>query len=155
MGKVFARKLIDGDVQYVINHMRQADIDELIACGDDVTKAVHFGVGYSSHLWVIERDGKAIAIGGAIPSPVYEGCAVIWMVSTDDISVNPVPVYRAVKCAIKKMLAAYNCLANYVDSRNKDAVEMLRRIGFTIESPVEHGPMRVPFHRFYKVVSDV
>lgn len=142
-------------MEYMAKHARAEDVAEIEACGHRVGDALMYGFRKSVHPWTILRGDRPVAIGGAIQSPLYEDCAIIWLVATDEIDRYPVAIYRAIKYLIDKTLERFKCLANYIDARNKGAVEMLRRLGFTIDEPMAHGPMGLPFHRFYKVVSDV
>lgn len=152
MAKVAVRQSFHADVEFIAEHARQEDIDEIrAASGNTVFDSLRYGLNHSSHCWTITLGDMPVSMCGCIRSPVYPDCATIWMISTESTKAQPVGFYRAAKDCLEKMQAEYPCLANYVDSRNLDAIQFLESLDFTLEREVEKGGGGVPFHKFYKV----
>lgn len=152
MGKVTIRPSFFCDIQLIAEHARQADIDEIKASsGHTVQQSLSYGLAHSSPCWTILMGDVPVSMCGAIQSPKYQDCAVVWMISTEAAADHPLSFYKASKKVLSRIHEKYNCIANYVDSRNDLAVRFLGKLGFTLEGPVVNGLGDVPFHKFFKV----
>jgi hypothetical protein len=132
----------------LVAHMRQADIDECLAMGmTDIRAAVAESVEASVISWTATVDGRVACIFGVTPVTVLGSEGIPWMVGTPLISKHARAFIRMSPLYIAQMLRAYPHLANYVHSRNRQAVAWLKRMGFTIREAVEAstGEMFHPF----------
>lgn len=135
------------DIAEIADSARRADVEEMMACtGASVCAALSYGLQHSLRSWVIEHDGIPLAAVGDTLAAV--GVGVPWMVTTNNITINPRGFLRASKAVLSEALQRHAKLTNYVDARNTDAIRWLSWLGFTIGPAVPYGASRLPFHEF-------
>lgn len=140
--------------------LRQADIDELTAAGnDDPVKALVQSFRMSTMSWaglVIEDGVEHVAcIFGVAPLNLLGGKGVPWLLGTDLIERHGMAFLRRNRKFIPIMMTLYNHLENHVDARNTVAIAWLKWLGFAFDDPVPYGPRQVPFLRFQLRSPDV
>lgn len=146
---VNVRPVQDGDIEHLAARMRQADRDEIAACGrPDPVVALRRCVALSDLLWTATTNDEVACMFGVGPLSLLGGVGTPWMLGTDLITQHPGAFIRHSRPYIAVMLAAYPHLHNYVDARNTRAIRWLKRAGFTVASPVPYGPNKMPFHPF-------
>lgn len=151
MGKVLARMVAPGDVEYLVEHLREADRDEVRASHGaqvDLVRVVRQSVELSSHVFAAERDGRLIALWGFVPLSLLTGVGVPWALGTDEMFRIGPSLTRLAKASLRLMAPVYPTLRNYVDARNTRSVAWLERIGFEIGEAVPYGAAGLPFHPF-------
>ena len=149
MADVLIRELQDGDCEYLAAHLRQADRDEIDACGvEDPLAALCFCAATSTQSWVGTVNGRVACVFGVGAISILGGIGSPWMLGTDDITRHPGAFIKHSLPYIRAMLAAYPRLENHVDARNTKAVRWLKRAGFTLHEPVPYGPKGMLFHPF-------
>ena len=141
------------DIAGIADSARRADIEEMVACtGAPVYSALSYGLQHSLRCWVIEHDGVPLAAVGDTLASI--GVGVPWMVTTNNITLNPRGFLRASKAVLAEAMQRHAKLMNYVDARNTDAIRWLAWLGFTIGPAVPYGASRLPFHEFTLIRSD-
>jgi hypothetical protein len=149
--KVTVRPLQDGDIQWIAEHLRREDQQELKASqGDDVNfeRAIAAAVRCSSLLWTVD-DGEPIAIFGAAPISLLHRIGTPWMLGTDRVKKQARTLVVKGRWYVARMAEEYpGGLINFVDVRNTLSVRWLKAVGFTIHPPEPYGAGRLPFHRF-------
>lgn len=150
MANIIVRAPVEADIGALVQNLRAADRDELLAShGPDLHAAVAQALRVSGHQWAVEIDGALALLGGLAVTSLLGGIASPWLLGTDLLERHPGALtrlgrqYRDVSCGL------YSVLFNYVDARNVKAQRWLRRLGFQIAgSPVPYGPKGLPFYRF-------
>lgn len=148
MADVLIRPVEQGDIEELAAYMRQADIDEVAACGHTPIGALEMSVPRSSQAHTALIGDKMAAIFGVVPLSLLGGIGSPWMLGTDLVASNPGAFMKESASYIRNMLEAYPHLFNFVDARNAKAIRWLRRAGFTLHASVPHGPFGMPFHPF-------
>lgn len=148
MVEVVVRPVAPGDIEELAHRMRQADIDEVAACGHAPIGALEMSVARSSHSYTATADGEVACMFGVVPLSLLVGIGSPWMLGTDLVPKYPGAFIKHSAPYIRGMLEAYPHLFNFVDARNAKAIRWLKRVGFTLHAPVPHGPYGMPFHPF-------
>lgn len=151
MATVTFREAERNDAIWFAEHLREADRREIIASTGQyplvgLTASIAMGNALTGEL-----DGEPAALIGMPIISSLPVTGVPWMMGTDKIEEHPVPVARASAEIVERWGETVALMVNYVDSRNRRAVEWLQWLGFTIEEARPYGPFDVPFHRFFKV----
>ena len=151
MGVRLLETITPWDVAYVVRHMRQVDMNELIAfTGQSPYQVLEESVEHSAFTRLALRDGQPAALFGFVPLPT-PGSAMPWMVGTPAASGDAANLTRIARRVIDEARQAFPYLVNFVDARNKAAVRWLRYMGFTVHDPEPQGVLGLPFHRFEMV----
>lgn len=149
------RGLQPGDVEFVAEHMREADIAEVRAGGRGPLEALRESVARSSQLWVAEVGGAPAAIFGVAPlGAVLDPRGAPWLLGTDAVPQSRRALAALTPRYIQKMLGEFPHLINLVHSRNEVAVAWLRRSGFRLGRQFTHPATGEPFTVF-EMRSDV
>lgn len=141
------------DGRHLIEHMRAADRDEMLATIGDMCPllAMDTVLARSSHKWAVFADGRLIMMLGLVPSGslLTSPEAEPWMLGTRALERLPGVLTRVARQYLAVMKGHYPRLANHVDARNTVSIKWLRRIGFTVHpETVPFGPYGLPFHYF-------
>lgn len=139
------------DVAQIAQDARQADVDELWAYARVTPdKAMVVGLTHGTHTWTAAVDGVPVCMFGVVPVSLLGGVGAPWMVGTNELLKNQVPLIRNSRPYVKKMLTVYSTLFNVVDSRNTLAIRWLRWCGFKVDAEEKPmGPDGVLFRPFY------
>lgn len=148
-GKVTAREVRPGDVEFLAANLRAADHAEVIAShGEDVLGALFEAVNGSTHVFAAERDGRLIALWGFAPVNFTAGIGCPWALGTDEMFRIGRSMTRLARASLAIVYPLYPTLRNHVDARNTRSVAWLRMLGFVIGEPVPYGVAGLPFHPF-------
>lgn len=130
--------------------MRQADLDEIAACGvPDPQDALQVSIERSTLAYCALIEGKVAAIFGLAPWGSLTGeRGVPWLLGSDLIPQHRKVFVRLAPVYIRKMLSLHPKLLNIVDSRNTMAVRWLKRAGFTVHPASHFTPAGGLFHVF-------
>jgi ribosomal protein S18 acetylase RimI-like enzyme len=141
----------DADLDYLAEHLGEADRAEVLAAGHTEIRSALEACWRGSHeTFVGLIDGTPVAIGGCgqfgtLMAPV----GVPWLLGTDEMRRQRRVLQRYVKAYIARMLEAYPRLINVVHADNLTAIAWLKRLGFAVSSaPVAHPITGAPFHYF-------
>lgn len=138
----------DKQMNYVSNHLRSADFDEVFAA-----------TGESPHLDVIEsweqssrrcmifdKDSRPVAVLGVRPLEAFSRIGIIWLLGADGLDKMKKFFLRISKPVIKEMMVGYDIIYSYVDSRYDKALRWLEWCGFTVHEPEPFGALQLPFN---------
>jgi hypothetical protein len=142
------------DIDELVAHMRQQDVDEVLATGQtDLRAAVADGVNTSALVWTARIDGEVAAIFGVAPfgQSLMAPTGIPWMLGTDLVPRHRRILVRHTAAYIQRMLALYPRLTNAVHAKNTVAVRWLQRAGFTLGEPFPAEPTGEMFHPFEMV----
>lgn len=149
-GRVLARAVREGDAEYLVEHLREADRLEVLAShGEDVLGAVRDAIICSTDVFAAERDGRLIALWGFMPVSLVSGVGCPWALGTDEMFRIGRSLTRLAQASLAVVGTTYPVLRNYVDARNTRSVAWLEFIGFEIGEPVPYGVAGLPFHPFW------
>lgn len=137
------------DLDFVLAHMRQADVDEVYATVG--TGPVHAlaGVEKQEDCYIGKWDEEPVAVMGVVPRSLITGGGTIWMLGTDGINRHKIAFLKHGRRWVESMLQKYGELSNYVDARNTVSINWLKWLGFKIEDPQPYGVKQLPFHPFH------
>lgn len=134
--------------EYIGEHMRQADIDEIKAwTGGDPLPSTVAGLSGSTMCWTAMVDGVPAAIFGVYPISALTRVAAPWLLGTDMTKKVRRRFITEGKKYVDEMLRLFPVLINYVDKRNDQSIRWLMWLGFDFvhEIPGKSGD---PFLRF-------
>lgn len=149
MIREIVRKPTQDDVEYLIDHVRPEDIEEVDAFdGSTVEQSLREIPDLLENSEVWEVDGKIVAMFGVTPVKEYEGVGVIWMLATSEF--EKYSKMFAVRCkkVVENMIDGYEFVYNYVHSKNEKSIEWLQWLGFKTYEPLRMGPKGEYFTRF-------
>ena len=144
------RELRFGDIDAIAPRLREADRLEVEACTTlDMHEALSTASRSSAAVWTIDIDGEPAGIFGAVPFSLLGGVGCPWLLGTDALERAPSTLTRQGRRYIRRMLAMFPELSNFVDVRNEKSIRWLRALGFHIEiKPTPYGLYGMPFYRF-------
>lgn len=133
--------------------LRQADITEGLRLGVDPATATMASFDSSTAPRVVMVDGGVAAMWGASGSP---GAVVgrPWFLTADACEkIHPVRFVRLYCSEVRKLIAQFPRLENYVDAQYTGAVRLISLAGFTLGPAVPYGVTQSPFRRFTMVAA--
>ncbi|WP_272962327.1 phage protein Gp13 family protein [Alcanivorax jadensis] len=140
---------VPADIDELVPHVRQADIDEFLACsGQSPREVIEDGLKHSRVAWTGRIDGEVVCIFGVVGYSLLSNRGAPWLVGSDRMEGGSKAFLRRCRKYAIKMLREYPELANYVDARNATAIRWLKWLGFEFDEPEPYGVAGLPFHRF-------
>jgi len=125
--------------------MRVRDCDEVWASDHQIPlEAIEVACCVSEFVRTIVIDGEIAAMFGV--RAIRPEVGIIWLLTTDTVDRKPCAFWRTMKTELLRLLRVYPALANMVDARYTQAVESLRRVGFTVHPAESYGEDGLPFH---------
>ena len=138
--------------RYIADHCREADRLELGALGVTPYQAMMTGLMMRGTACTGTVDGVPVCMFGVAETSMIGNAGRPWMVAADNVERYQIQFLRRNRSMVRKWLASYSILENYVDVRNTQAIKWLRWLGFKFdEQPVPMGSMRLPFYRFFQM----
>ena len=139
------------DCSWVAEHIREADLQEILAYSGSTPKdALVAGFHHSDIPFTVVVGGEPAAIFGA--SPVEQGVGAVWLLGTDGILKNTTRFLRESRFWLDQCARPYDILFNYVDARNTVHIKWIKWLGFTvINTHKEFGVEKRPFHEFVRI----
>lgn len=135
-----------GDAAYVADHLRDADLAEIIAAGlDDIEAVIQEGIDHSALCWTATVEGRPVCVFGVRE---WEGRGAPWLLGTSEMARHKGAVIALAPAYIRLMLEAFPVLINHVHAANEQAVRWLKRVGFTMHAAYQRpdtGEMFQPF----------
>jgi len=144
------RELRFGDVDAIAPNLRVADRLEVEACTAlDIHEALSTAARSSALVWAIDIDGEPAGIFGAVPFSLLGGVGCPWLLGTPALERAPSTLTREGRRYIRRMLAMFPELTNFVDARNEKSIRWLRALGFRLDAETTpYGLYDLPFYRF-------
>ena len=141
-------------VDILADNMCQVDIDEVYATsGQSPKTALLSSVMCTDQLVCYFATEELLGIGGVGLEP--DGNGIPWFLRTNYFhswkQKNLRSFLRSTKSWIEHMGEIYPAMYNYVDARNKESINWLKHLGFSLTNTVDnYGFLSVPFIKFEK-----
>jgi len=114
----YIRDLKEGDLEYLAQHLRDADREEVLAASDDVLGALRESADLSYYVKIIDASGKPMGIFGI--ADFSSERQAIWMVATDEILEHSQKLARYSKVMIRRLfeISGAEQFVNYTYAKN-------------------------------------
>lgn len=146
---VVVRQSILGDVNYLKNHLRRSDVNEIWASHNSTPEEALFVGFYESSLCLtVESNKLPCAMFGINSHNLLSREAIVWFLASPELEKIKIRFLRHSMDFVDLMLRYYPVLYNWVDSRNYDSIEWLIFCGAKLEEPKRFGVQQLPFHYF-------
>lgn len=141
------------DIADLAAHMRDADVDEVLAAsGDNPTVALERAVAASSECCVARLSTGVLCIWGVVPMPPATALGprvgAVWMLTSDLVDLCPLVFWRGCKTVIRDLVSRWDLLCNAIDCRHEKALRWAARLGLRLGDPEVWGHARLPFRLF-------
>lgn len=148
MNKETIRKPTKDDVEYLINNIRQEDIEEIEAASDiSVREALESTPNLLDNSSTWEVNGKLVCMFGITPCE-DDKMGVIWMLATEEFHKYSKLFAVKSKKVILGLVEKYEYVFNFVYGKNTKSIKWLEWVGFHICDPEPLGKKGEAFHRF-------
>lgn len=141
------------DVDFIYEHLREADREEIKAIGFDSLPALRLGYKFSTHMYTgVEPDGTPCFLMGAVVLP-DNPIGNIWLLGTDAIERHSRTFLRNSKPVLEEVFNDTGALAlsNSVHAKNLVHIRWLQWLGFTFIQKVYLPPHGEEFIEFVKL----
>jgi hypothetical protein len=102
----------------------------------------------STQIWSTrDEEGLTTALWGVIPAPNPE-VGRVWMLASKSLNGEPADLQSFSQFVFGGMLMKFSVLETFVDTRKRDAIDLLKTSGFTIEPP-KPSPSGREMHRVW------
>ena len=141
-------------IDLLADNMCQVDIDEVYATsGQSPKTALLSSVMHSDQLVCYFATEELLGIGGVGLEPNGDG--IPWFLRSNYFhswkQKNLRSFLRSTKSWIEHMGEMYPAMHNYVDTRNKESINWLQHLGFSLTKTIDkYGFLKVPFIKFEK-----
>lgn len=139
MEEVTFRIADDEAVQYIVDHLREADRAEVEALGLSKVEAVVDSYKESDYCYVAFEDEDTPILLFGITFRGMKGHGFVWALGTDGCDRHPVSMVRYGRLFMDHFLSVCPILVNWCDARYSKALKWLRMIGFAIDRPKPYG----------------
>lgn len=145
-----------GDALYIAEHLRQSDVDELVASyGDDVNMSAVLKTAWerSSQCFVgLDDRSTPVMILGVVP--IMDGLGSPWLLGTEQMVEARHALIHEMQVYMEMFHEEYPTLLNKVDARQRKTIKWLEYLGFEVGEEVPEGPYDMPF-KYFRSVRDV
>ena len=133
----------------IASRIRDMDRIECEALGRSPKDALRGGLRSSLDAYTALADGKPVAMIGVVPVSLINGKGTIWMLGTDNVAAHARSLLKYGPILIDHWLQTFETIENIVALDNKLAINLIMKLGFTIDLcdfRVHGGVEFVPFH---------
>lgn len=140
----------EGMILDIAMDMRQQDIDEVWASSHRTpVESLIKGWDESKFSTIVTVDGSPVVMLGLVVRDILSGVGVPWLLGTNKSLNYKREFITQVPRVVDEMLNICPMLYNYVHVKNTISIRWLRKIGFTFDEPIQHGPDNELFCKFY------
>lgn len=137
-------------INAVANRMRDIDREECEAMGRTGKQSLRIALTTSATAWTALVDGRPEAMFGLVVEDLISGIGTPWFLGTDEVYRHGRELLARGPTFISQFGDSSRHLRNVVSARNRRAIRLLQRWGFTVDE--EEVTVRgVAFRRFEKV----
>ena len=113
--------------------MREIDRQECEALGRSPKAAIRWGLATSLSAYTAVRKGKPVAMIGVGAENMLAGKGTIWMLGTEDVYNSGKALLTYGPKLIEMWLTRFTVLENIISIDNHRGINLLQRLGFTID----------------------
>ena len=124
------------EINRLASRMRAVDRREVGAIGHTPKQALVRGLKGSALSWTAWLDDRPVAMFGVAPISMSEGRGAIWLLGTDEVSLGARPFLKWGPAFVAGMQREFPRLENAVAADNRQALRLLRALGFDIKDEV-------------------
>lgn len=139
-------------INTIANRLREIDREECTAMGRSGKQALRLGLATSAKAWTALVDGRPEAMFGVVVEDLINGVGTPWFLGTNEVYRHGRELLMWGPGFISRLGDSRLTLRNLVSARNRQAIRLLERWGFTVEEE-EIMARGVAFRRFEKVMS--
>lgn len=134
-------------VNSIANRLRVFDREECEAMGRTAKQSLRLGLLTSDRAWTALVDGRPEAMFGVVTASVLTGEATPWFLGTNEVYRHGRELLMHGPAMIARLCDSRARLSNLVSARNRPAIRLLRRWGFTVgeEAVTVRGVDFLPF----------
>ena len=137
-------------INAIANRLRDIDRAECTAMGRTGKQALRLGLATSAKAWTAMVDDRPEAMFGVVVADMLSGVGTPWFLGTDEVYRHGRALLMWGPGFLERLGDSLPRLSNLVSSRNRRAIRLLERWGFTVEE--EETMVRgEAFRRFVKV----
>lgn len=137
-------------INTIANRLREIDREECEAMGRTGKHSLRLALDVSSRSWTALVDGKPEAMFGVVAEDLMNGIGTPWFLGTDEVYRHGRELLMWGPGFVARLCDSSKTLRNLVSSRNRRAIRLLERWGFTVDQD-EVIVRGVAFRRFEKV----
>ena len=143
----------ESDVQAIAPKLRQADLDEIEALGEDPEDALSKSYfGSKPRCYTAEHKEVPMAMFGVVPFADNPKWGSIWLLGTDDVTNKaPISFLKWTKLFFPTLIEPYEMVCNIVDKRNTVHIKWIKWLGFSFVREVTAGPHNKTFYEFARL----
>lgn len=146
---VLVRGSVEEDIKEVASKLRHEDSIEVVAQGYSSPElGIEESYARSTVRFTLEKDGKAIAMFGLIPTTILGDKAGVWLLGTEDVSTVKKSFCRYSRKVIKYFISQYPILFAQVDGRYEKTHRWLAWLG-AVKGKAYKLKSGVEFNDFY------
>jgi hypothetical protein len=137
-------------INRIARRIRTVDREECEAMGRTPKQALRLALLSSEKAWTAVLDGKPEAMFGVVVESVLASEGTPWFLGTNEVYRHGRELLMWGPGLVERMCDSRRRLSNLVSSRNRRAIRLLGRWGFTVgeEEVIVRG---IPFRPFEKV----
>lgn len=129
-------------VARIANRIREIDAAECAAVGHTPKQALRSSLRASTFALTVLLDDRPVAMLGVTPFSVLEGIGSPWLLGTDEVLKGARQFLTVGPRVVTAMQREWPKLQNYVGAENRQAIRVLKMLGFTVDTePVLVGDM--------------
>jgi hypothetical protein len=129
-GPISYRRATLEDATALAPNLRKADLAEMALAWSGTPEArLQESIRASSEAWTALLDGKVIALFGLVP---YACASAPWMRCADAVEDHPRQLLEAARAWLASVRNPEVPFINAVDSKNRPAIRLIERLGFTV-----------------------
>lgn len=145
---ITVRRSVRSDVEYLKDHLKQADIDEIYAASHSTPEeALTSCLEDSVYCWTVSS-GVPFMIFGIGATSLLDDKACVFMLSSKDVEKIKKRFLKGSREFVDIMLGIYPKLFNFVDARHTKSIAWLTYLGAELQEAKPHGIEGLPFHYF-------
>lgn len=137
-------------INVIANRLRDIDREECTAMGRTGKEALRLAHTTSAKAWTALVDGRPEAMFGVVVEDLISGIGTPWFLGTDEVYRHGRELLMWGPGFVSRLSDSSKRLANIVSARNRRAIRLLQRWGFTVETD-EVSVRGVAFRHFHKV----
>ena len=137
-------------------NMREADRVEIWASHNQTPEnSVFEGVEISDYVSIALINGEPAALFGLVITNILASTGVPWLLGTNLMDDHKRVIVRYAHILTQQMNSKCHNLVNYVHTKNRKSIRLLKAVGFTVDDAAPYGVEGELFHMFHRENEDV